>query len=412
VISHVPRADAESFLEMDQWGFAYDLDEHEGIRTFIDELNWERTFAADLDGRRAGIYAAFSFDCPLPGGTAAPVGGLTWVAVHPRDRRRGVLTAMIDHHLDDVAHRRGEPFSMLTASEPSIYGRFGYGLASRAATMTVPRGAALRDVPGAEDLVVDFDRADADRHAKPIADCFSAAAAGRPGFVDRPTGGARSPFYDPPRTRRGAESLRLATVTDPADPTGELRGYALFRRRTRWDDGSPNGTVEVSEIIARDPAAARALWGRLVDLDLMSAVETPPLALDDPLLHLLVDVRVVKPRLSDGLWVRLVDVPAALTARRYATAVDVVLEVTDARRSGNTGRWHLTGDPSSAACVPTGASPALEIDVRDLGSAYLGGVSLTALAASGLITVHDPAALTTASVAFGSAVAPWCGWTF
>jgi predicted acetyltransferase len=154
------------------------------------------------------------------------------------------------------------------------------------------------------------------------------------------------------------------------------------------------------------------LWGRLVDLDLTVRITTPALAVDDPLLHLLVDPRAAAPRLSDGLWVRLVDVPAALAARRYATDVDVVLEVHDRRRPQNTGRWHLVGDALSATCVSTDRAPALTLDVRELGSAFLGGITLSALAASGLVTVHDGAALRTAATAFASPVAPWCAWSF
>lgn len=415
-ISVLSRDDAPELLDLDQWAFGFDSSEHDTVDPVLDLLEWGRVYGARLPGpggsgdRLAGIYGAYSVDCPLPGGTSAPAAGLTWVGVHPRDRRRGVLSAMIRHHLDDVRTRRGEPFSLLFAAEPAIYGRFGYGLASRGTTFALGRGTALRDVAGADDLVIDIEHADADRHAKTLAACYAAAAARRPGCISRTAEGAtRFPFYDPPRTRRGAESLRVITATAP---DGDLRGYALFRRRMRWDDGMPNGTVEVREIITQDAAACRALWGRLTDLDLTAKVETLPLAVDDPLLHLLVDPRAAAPRLYDGLWCRLVDVPAALTARRYATEVDLVLEVTDPQRPDNAGRWHLAAGPTSARCERTERPPHLTLDVRELGNAFLGGITLTALAASGLVTVHDPAALVVAAVAFGSPIAPWCAWEF
>jgi predicted acetyltransferase len=402
--------DGDDVLALDQWGFGHPAPDPDVREQVLDLLDWDRFFGAHVDTparRLAGIYGAYSVECPLPGGGSAPAAGLTWVSVHPRDRRRGVLTAMIDHHLDDVAGRRGEPFSLLFAAEPAIYGRFGYGLATHGVSLTLKRGAALRDVPGCDDLVVDIEQADHERHAPGVSACFAAVAAERPGCVNRTI--TADPFFDSPYRRQGAESLRLMTVTDEA---GTLRGYAFFRRRMRWDDGSPNGTVDVGEIMARDAGAARALWGRLLDLDLTTQVTTPPLAVDDPLLHLLVDARAGVPRLCDGLWMRLVDLPAALAARRYATAVDVVLEVRDRRVPRNAGRWHLVGDPWSATCTRTGRAPGLTLDVRELGSAYLGGSTLAALAASGLITVQDEAALRTASVAFASPVAPWCAWTF
>lgn len=402
--------DADAVLTLDQWGFGYPPPEDASTEQVLDLLEWGRVHGASVSApahRLAGIYAAYSTTCPLPGGTSAPAAGLTWVAVHPRDRRRGVLTSMIDHHLDDVAHRRGEPFSLLFAAEPAIYGRFGYGLASHGLSLTMSRGAALRDVPAADGLVVDLEHADHDRHASTVSACYAAVAADRPGCIHRTI--TADPFFDPPHRREGAESLRLATAREPG---GTVRGYAFFRRRMRWDDGSPNGTVEVREVMARDAAAAHALWSRLLDLDLTARVVTPPLAVDDPLLHLLVDPRAAVPRLFDGVWIRLVDVPAALAARRYATDLDVVLEVLDGRRPGNAGRWHLRGDAGAATCTGTDRLPALTLDVRELGSAYLGGVTLSALAAAGLVTVHDPAALRAASVAFASPVAPWCAWQF
>jgi len=193
---------------------------------------------------------------------------------------------------------------------------------------------------------------------------------------------------------------------------GELRGYALFRRHVRWDAFTAQGSVRVREAVTVDGAAARALWGLLGDLDLTSTVRTPMLAPDDPLLHLLVDPRGASPRLTDGVWVRLVDVPAALAARGYATGVDVVLAVTDRLLPGNAGTWHLAGGPDGATCTRTDRAAQLALDVRELATAYLGGPTLAALAGAGLVTVPDRPALAGASAAFASPVAPHCGWQF
>jgi predicted acetyltransferase len=170
--------------------------------------------------------------------------------------------------------------------------------------------------------------------------------------------------------------------------------------------------VQVRELVARDPATAAALWSRLTDLDLTSRIHTDPRALDDPLLHQLVNVPAAAPRLTDRLWVRLVDLPAALAARRYQAPVDVVLEVTDALLPANAGRWRLTAGPDQARCERTDAEPDLALDVRELGAAYLGGTGLAGLASAGLLHELRPGTLTPAAVAFGWPVPPHSGWTF
>jgi predicted acetyltransferase len=221
----------------------------------------------------------------------------------------------------------------------------------------------------------------------------------------------RAVLDDQAPLRRGTESLRVLLARE-GGPDGDLRGYALFRRAVAWQDSGPDGTVKVQAMVARDAATARAVWGRLADLDLMSRVTTDARPPDDPLVHLLVDVRAAAPRTSDGLWLRVVDVPGALSARRYTCPVDVVLDVRDAFCPWNEGRWRLTGGPDGATCTPCDDEADLALDVRDLGAAYLGGESLSALAAAGLVTERHPGAVDRAARAFSWHVAPYCGWMF
>lgn len=358
----------------------------------------------------AAMHASYAFgDFGVPGGTL-PTAGLTWVTVHPQHRRRGLGRAMVRTHLRRTAERH-EPLSALWASEPGIYGQFGYGRASSYAAMRLRRQPSLRPVPGQEGFTVRVEHADLERHGDLVARVHGSSQ--RPGWARRNTPElAAGMFMDLPSERNGGEPLKIATVQDE---TGEARAYALFSRRMRWaDSGAADGTVGVREAIAHDGPAARALWAFICDLDLMSSVETPMLAVDDPLLTLLVDTREVSLRVVDNMWLRVVDVPVALAGRTYASAAELVLEVHDALLPANEGRWRLRAATNAGGSTvePTADPADLTLDVADLGSAYLGGVSLGALGAAGLVRESTPGALAAASAAFGWPLAPVCTWIF
>ncbi|QAY71511.1 GNAT family N-acetyltransferase [Xylanimonas protaetiae] len=381
-------------------------------------LAWDRTVgvvAPDArDGELAAMYSSYPFRAfPVPGATTA-AGGLTWVGVHPQHRRRGILTAMIDAHLAECA-ARGEAFSALFAAEHAIYGRFGYGRAADDLRLEIPRGAALRDVPGADAHTVRVELASREAHGDLVDRVHRRAGLGvggvnRPGWVSRETAGLQAAFWDDsPLRRAGRETQRVVVV----ERDGEPRGYARLRRKLDWETAGPRGRVDTGEVVALDAAAARALWGVLLDLDLTSVVAPFVLPVDDVVTHLLVDRRAALPRVADNLWVRLVDAPAALAARQYAADVDVVLALGDERLPANTGTWHLRAPAfAPATCSRTDAAPDLELDVRELGAAYLGGTSLAALAASGLVTERTPGALARAAAAFAWPLAPGCSWIF
>lgn len=403
----VPQARHHDLLVLDTWAFPSTVTDDQ-LEALPMSLSWDRARGVETgDGELVAFHGSYPYQqFPVPGARTA-VSGLTWVGVHPAHRRKGLLRSMIDDHFTRSLDR-GEAVSALFAAEPAIYGRFGYGLAASDLRMKIPRGAALRDVPGADGLRVRLERLDPDRHG-PLMQAVHGRV-DRPGWVTRHTPEQLAAYLsDPEYWRDGAESLRIAVVS--ADGTDETAlGYALFRRKNSWQDAGPRGIVNVREAVAQDAATARALWGVLLDLDLMATVETWLLALDDPLWFLLVDPRAAQPRISDNLWVRLLDVPTALAARRYAAPVDVVLEVTDERLPANAGRWRLVGGADGAQVTRADASADLSVDVRELGSAYLGGVSLAALAGAGLVAEHTPGALRQAAVAFGWPVLPVCSW--
>ncbi len=384
-------------------------------------VSWDRMTGVAADGAPAGelaaVYGAYTFGaCPVPGGTL-PMGGLTWVGVHPQHRRRGILRAMIARHLADCA-ARGEVLSGLTAAEYPIYGRFGYGNAADEVSFDVPRGAALREVPGSDEHTVRIETFDLAKHGSLVEDLHVAYGQGpaggkglnRPGWNAREGEQVQRAFWlDAPMFRRGKEVRRIAVV----ERDGEPRGYATFRRTGDWKDGVPVGRVEVGLSVALDAAATRALWAALLDLDLTATVSVSRVSTDFALLPLLVNRRLAVPKVGDGLWVRLVDVTAALAGRQYQADLDVVVGVTDALLPDNDGTWHLRATAfGDATCERTDSAPDLELDVRELGAAYLGGFSLAGLAAAGLVTERTPGTLARASAAFGWPVAASLGWHF
>ncbi len=401
----------EEFLEVDRVAFAMASDP--AVDAVVPEtIDWSRAAALEApDGRLAGVHASYPFAMPVPGGTVA-TSGLTWVGVRPDHRRRGLLGTMIATHFERSA-ARGEPVSALFAAESGIYGRFGYGCAADDLRVTLTRGTALRPVAGSADLALRLETLDPDAHLELVERLHAAAGRGRPGWILRETDVLRRRhLVDPPAWRSGGEPLRIATVSAGSD----VRGYALLRRTEKWEDSRPRGSVHLREVVALDPAAAHRLWTFLLDLDLTSTVEGPMLAVDDALPQLLVDPREAVARLRDNLWVRLLDVPVALAARRYAAPLDVVLAVTDDRLPANAGSWRLRTSPADApgehvATVEATRDAAdVTLDVRELGAAYLGGRSLAALRTAGLATEHRLGMLAATSTAFGWPVAPVCSW--
>jgi predicted acetyltransferase len=366
---------------------------------------FDRSLGAYDGPTLVGTAAAYSLRMALPG-AVHPVAGVTWVSVLPSHRRRGVLTTLMREQLHGLHADGREAVAALWTSEPAIYGRFGYGPASRHLELTVPRGRdallpapydeslRLRLVPGAETAEAERLRARVLHH--------------RPGMFERSAPWAARAAYDAPEDRAGASELRCVLAEDGS----EVRGYARYATVPRWDASGPVGLVRVRELHAADPAAYAALCRYLCDLDLTSSVQLRNQPLDDPLLELLTDVRRAQPRIRDGLFVRLVDLDRALAQRRYAVPLDLVLEVRDELCPWNAGRWRLSGGPDGASCERTSAGADLALTVTELGAAYLGGTSLHRLASAGRVDELRPGAVDAASRAFRHEPAAYCDQVF
>jgi predicted acetyltransferase len=381
-----------------------EVNEHERV-----VFEFDRSLAA-LDGDAiVGTAAAYSFRLTVPGGIAA-AGGVTFVSVLPSHRRRGILSAMMRHQLADIA-ARGEAIAALYASEAGIYGRYGYGCASGQLHLTIRRGdGALRPAAaGADPGPVRLQAGEPGELRTELAKVYDCVLPHRPGMIARDERWWRAILDDPEFVRRGMSPQRCLLAVDASGP----RGYALYRTRPDWDeDGLPYGSLSVRELIAADATAVTALWTDLLTRDLIGEVIARRRPVDDPLLELLTDRRRARASLADGLWIRLIDVGAALRQRRYACAADVVIEVTDELLPANAGRWRLqcpgAADSGTASCERTTAAADIVLPVAALGAGYLGGTRLGALAAAGLVSERKNGTLARLSAAMYSDPAPWC----
>ena len=400
-----PLADADmpALRSLDGWAFG----------TVVDDVRWrvataplerQRQIGAFVDGGLVGHTAAFTQVLTTPGGSV-PAAGITWVAVSPAHRRRGVMSTLLHHQLDEL-HEGGEPVATLWASEPGIYGRFGYGVATRRAAVAAPRGVALGGAPDAGATVVLGEAAD---QIEACSEVYDKVRALRPGMVSRSVEAWRESSFDDPTAPGPRSSLRCAVAVGPQNqPTG----YAWFRTRPNWDGGDPQGTVEVAEILAESPDGYRALLDMVLDLDLMSTVRFWNLPLDHPLLTWTGQTHRLRATLEEQLWVRLVRLDEALAARTYATPIDIVLEVADPACPWNDGRWRVCADHTGAT-VQRSSDPAdLQVTASVLASGYLGDDALHRALAGGALTESTRGAATALARAMRGDVAPWCAYMF
>lgn len=376
---------------------------------FRRKFEFDRSLAAFDGSQPVGTAGAYSFQLSVPG-AMLPAAGVSFVAVLPSYRRRGILRSMMRHQLADVAER-GEPIAALWASEAMLYGRYGYGTATWQANFSFRRGegALAQGAPVDPDLRLRL--ADPGDVRQEIAKVYDTVLSAQPGFFARNDAWWDTRIFDPAENRQGRSPLRCLVAEDSAG----ARGYALYSALGRWteDEFLADGHLLIKELFAADPAANAALWQNLLDRDLITEVEARIRPVDDPVLFQVADPRRARPRMVDGLWIRLVDLPAALCARAYSCPVTAVLEVRDDLLPANSGRWRLdvhgpAGEAGTVTCERTTAPADITLDVRALGAAYLGAVQLGSLGAAGVITQHRPGTLRWLSAAMTWTPTAWC----
>ncbi|MFI5045427.1 MAG: GNAT family N-acetyltransferase [Acidimicrobiia bacterium] len=376
----------------------------EDLRAWGKELVPDRTLAVFDDGDIVATAGAHSFHLTVPGGARVPAAGVTVVGVHPTHRRRGLLVRMMDEQLDDIA-RRGEPLAVLTASESSIYGRFGYGMATFSVTWELATEGTTLDAPastpGRLRLV---DRTVAAELVGPI---YETVASTRVGEVGRSDEWWRDTYVE--RDNPSPWNTKPFFTVIHEDAMGRSDGFARYSIDSLWPHGRPAGTLHLHELVAVNGDADAALLEYLVNVDLVAKIVAGDRPVDDPLRHRLTDPRRLEAeRLVDHLWVRIVDVGTAMSARTYSVDDALVLELVDSFRPANGGRWLVEGGPDGAQCARTDRDADLVMSAADLGALYLGGVDVTTLVQAGRVEERTGGAVTRADRFFRHHPSPWC----
>ena len=370
------------------FGFAYTPALIEQARSINDVSRFELA----LDGTQiVGIVGAFTLQVTLPGGGQLPMGGVTWVSTAATHRRQGVLSRLMARSLADI-DRRGEPVSMLFASEGAIYERYEFGVATCVRVTSIdrrlaqirpefrPPSGSVRFVAGEEAL-------------SHITDVWRRFHRTRAGEVDRNAAWHR--FL----SERGAEPQGSY---GPMNYLAHRDGYAAYRIEEHWNDGHPAHNLRLVELAAVTADAHVALWHTVLGVDLVGAIVSRQVPIDDPLPYLLTDPRALRTTgLNDGVWVNIRDVAACFAARTYQTTDKIVVEI-----GGD--RWAIDGSPTGATCTRARTRPDLVMDRATLGALLLGGVRPSALAAGRRLVARSPEALRRADAFFVTSPAPHC----
>jgi predicted acetyltransferase len=376
-----------------------------------DELERERTIAepdrcfAAFDGPEiVGTAGAFTMPMTIPGGETE-VGFVTAVGVRQTHRRRGVNTELMRRQLDDARHR-GEVVAVLCASEGGIYGRFGYGLATFGLSFRVEtaRSAFVRGYAPAGEIRA-VERADA---VQEILSINEANRLLRPGMIRLDE---RRLEYD--LGHEHGEDKKIPSMFVLHVGADGTDGYAVYKVKHDWPHGFSQSVLSVRYLEATTPAAYADLWRYVLDVDLIEWVESWNRPVDEPLLYLLQDPRRIRPTIIDNLWVRLVDVSAALAARSYSSDGRLGLEIADPFCPWNEGSYSLEVIGGHATVGVDANEPIdLACTVSDLGAAYLGGPSFRQLHDAGRVLERRHGALATADAMFGWRPAPWSPYDY
>jgi predicted acetyltransferase len=370
----------------------------------VSDENWPLAERMYQPGRTLGAFdteligTARSFDAELtvPSGKQLPVAAVTGVGVRPDRTRRGVLTELMRTQLTDAA-ARGVPVAALYASEASIYGRFGYGVTTLSRSYEIDRHKAVLRPEAPAGGEIELLRVDAALERLP--EVYASLSEPRPGMMTRPA------YWWPAFERQLRRSESPMTTVVHHGPHGP-DGYAIYVvERKSWADPS---IMDIVGLRAGSDEAFAGLWRYLLAVDLVDKVRVEGRPLDEPTALLFTDLRACATTGGDDdLWLRLVDVPAALAAREYE-GEPVVLDVVDSLLPANSGRYRVSADKVARTDAPA----ELRLGVDTLAMLYFGAWRASALAATGRIQPVDQDAVARAGGLFRTRVSAWCGTHF
>lgn len=376
--------------------------QHEEARRVFEP---DRVLAAFDGDTCVGGGSAFTYRLSVPGGAQVNAAGVTAVGVLPTHRRQGILRRFMAQLLAD-ARSRGEQVAILWASEGVIYQRFGYGMATVNGGFDMPKRRAefrLKREPVGRVRLITSDEA-----KQVLPPLYEEAMRQNPGFFSRNAAWWEDIFSDPEHRRRGASARFYALH----EREGKPAGYALYRIKHEFQQAESSNEVRVIEAFGVDPDAQRELWRFLFSIDLMDRVVMrlgPP---DQPLLLQLTTPELLNLKINDGLWLRLLDVPAALAARSYAADGELVLDVSDEFLPECGGRWRIRVADRRATVEPTTDEPDLRLETNDLAAVYLGGFSFADLGRAGRGLETSTGARSRADALFAVERKPWCPQIF
>lgn len=365
----------------------------------------EWTICAFDGDRIAATSGAYPFQMGFEGNDV-PCAGVTIVTTEPEYRRRGLVRELCTRLLHK-AREDGQPVAALWASMGALYQRYGYGLASNFNSYEIdPRQVAFREETPIDGYVR---RMDADTALPLIKGVYTRSIAGKTLTIER-----EDYFWDALYLAREKDRHHFAVSFDDND---QPRGFAVYRQK---DVSRPDGTsylaLSIVDFVWLDLVCYRALWTYLCSHDLSHKLNFIFVPDDDPAPQTLLEPRKLGQRKSDGLWMRVVDVPALLEQRGYSLggSATVIIEDDDLC-PWNNGTWTVCAEGGGAAAkVSEGgdANRALKLSINTLATVLSGHTGASQLATMGKIACDDRAALRAADALFSTTHRPWCPHEF
>lgn len=359
-----------------------------------------------FDGPVVGTLRSWATEVTVPGRALVPATGISGVTVRPTHRRQGILRQMIaaEHA---AARERGEQLAILYVSEAPIYGRFGYGVAVQPCTWVLD--ARSTSFAGGPASGMDFLPVD-ETTSELMKNLFDQVRRSWPGEIRR-------------RDFTFAMDIGLIElewdgpwkgwVAVHRDAAGDPDGFVRYTADSKWEHRQPRATVNVRDLVALNDVAYDAIWRFLAEIDFVATIRADRRSPDERLPWILTNRRAAEIEdLGDGLWVNILDIPAALSARSYERHGDLVIEVIGGDPAATRTRVHLDAGPDGVACAETHLDADLTIHADALGAAYLGGSPLRHAVLTRGFDEHRSGALAEADALFRTVDRPRCSTFF